>query len=64
MTLFLVPWSALQAELSEDYAERSTIVTFRFLFGWIGGTVFTWCTWTYMILTGGRAGCLPSRPGS
>ncbi len=48
MTLFLVPWSALQAELSEDYAERSTIVTFRFLFGWIGGTVFTWCTWTYI----------------
>ena len=40
MTLFLVPWSALQAELSEDYVERSTIVTFRFLFGWIGGTAF------------------------
>ncbi len=48
MTLFLVPWSALQAELSEDYVERSTIVTFRFLFGWIGGTAFAWCTWTYI----------------
>lgn len=48
MTLFQVPWNALFAEFSDDYAERSTIVTFRYLIGWIGGVTFVWCTWTFI----------------
>jgi Na+/melibiose symporter-like transporter len=48
MTLFLVPWTALMAELSDDYAERTTIVTYRYLFGWIGGATFTICTYTFI----------------
>ncbi|MDZ7683950.1 MAG: MFS transporter [Gammaproteobacteria bacterium] len=48
MTLFQVPWNAMFAEFSDDYAERSQIVTFRYLCGWIGGTVFVWCTWTFI----------------
>ncbi len=48
MTFFLVPWSALFAEFSDDYAERSAIVTFRYLCGWIGGVTFTFCTWTFI----------------
>lgn len=48
MTLFLVPWTSLMAELSDDYAERTTIVTYRYLFGWIGGATFTVCTYTFI----------------
>lgn len=33
MTLFVVPWQALQAELSKDYHERTSIVAYRSLFG-------------------------------
>lgn len=48
MTLFQVPWNAMFAEFSDDYAERSQIVTFRYLCGWIGGTVFVFSTWTFI----------------
>jgi GPH family glycoside/pentoside/hexuronide:cation symporter len=48
MAFYLVPYSALFAEFSDDYAERTSIVTFRFLAGWIGGVLFTVCTWTYI----------------
>src|SRR5262245_54123176 len=35
MGFYLVPWNALFAEFSDDYAERSSIVTFRYLWGWV-----------------------------
>ena len=48
MAFYLVPWNALFAEFSDDYAERTAIVTFRYLAGWIGGVAFAWCTWTFI----------------
>ncbi len=45
MSLFVVPWTALYAEFSEDYAERTTIVTWRYAVGLLGMLVFTVCTW-------------------
>ena len=48
MAFYLVPWNALFAEFSDDYAERTSIVTFRYLVGWIGGVIFTFLTWTYI----------------
>ena len=39
ITLFEVPSSALAAELTEDYDERTSLLSFRFFFGWIGGTI-------------------------
>ena len=48
MTLFLVPWTAMMAELSTDYVERTDIVKYRFALGWIGGVSFTFLTWTYI----------------
>jgi Na+/melibiose symporter-like transporter len=48
MAFFLVPWSALFAEFSDDYAERTAIVTFRYLVGWTGGVLFSFCTWTFI----------------
>ena len=39
ITLFEVPSSALAAELTEDYDERTSLLSYRFFFGWIGGTI-------------------------
>jgi glycoside/pentoside/hexuronide:cation symporter, GPH family len=48
MSVFVVPWTALYAEFSDDYAERTTIVTYRYAVGWLGSLVFITCTWRYM----------------
>jgi GPH family glycoside/pentoside/hexuronide:cation symporter len=48
MTFFLVPWSALYAELTDDYAERSTVVMWRYLVGWTGGVAFAFAVFTFV----------------
>ena len=48
MTFLLIPWSAMYAELSDDYAERSSIITWRYLVGWIAVVALTFCTWTFI----------------
>ncbi len=48
MTFFVVPWNALFAEFSDDYVERTAVVTFRYVVGWTGGILFTWATWTFI----------------
>lgn len=48
MAFYLVPWNALFAEFSDDYAERTAIVTFRYLFAFTAGLVFTFCTWSFI----------------
>ncbi|MEM6708831.1 MAG: MFS transporter [Pseudomonadota bacterium] len=37
ITLYEVPSSALVAELTDDYDERTQILSFRYFFGWTGG---------------------------
>jgi Na+/melibiose symporter-like transporter len=37
MTLYSIPSSAMVPELTGDYDERTTLVSWRFLFGWLGG---------------------------
>ena len=39
ITLSEVPSSALSAELTQDYDERTSLFSYRFFFGWIGGTL-------------------------
>jgi glycoside/pentoside/hexuronide:cation symporter, GPH family len=39
-TFFAVPWHAITAELSEDYAERTSIITYWMMVGWTGGVIF------------------------
>lgn len=51
MTLFHVPWTALLAELSQDYHERTAIVAYRFLFGWIAGIATGFCTMRFLFPT-------------
>jgi Na+/melibiose symporter-like transporter len=48
MSLFVVPWTALYAEFSDDYAERTTLVTFRHAVGWPCVILFTLLTWTFI----------------
>jgi GPH family glycoside/pentoside/hexuronide:cation symporter len=38
LTIFIIPHSAMGAELSDDYEERTSIVSFRTNLGWIAGT--------------------------
>lgn len=40
MTLFFVPWAAIAAELSDDYAERTSVMSHRFAAGWTIGVAF------------------------
>jgi Na+/melibiose symporter-like transporter len=39
MTFNEVPASALTAELTDDYDDRTSMLSYRFFFGWTGGTV-------------------------
>ena len=39
ITFFEVPSSALSAELTGDYDERTSLFSYRFFFGWTGGTI-------------------------
>lgn len=41
ITLYETPSSALAPELSEDYQERSSLLSFRYYFGWTGGNAMT-----------------------
>jgi Na+/melibiose symporter-like transporter len=41
MTFFQIPHTAFGAELSSDYGERSRIMSYATLFGWIGGVGFS-----------------------
>ena len=41
ITLYETPSSALAPELTEDYHERSSLLSFRYYFGWTGGNVMT-----------------------
>lgn len=37
ITCYEIPSTALSAELSTDYDERTRLISYRYLFGWIGG---------------------------
>ena len=40
ITFFTVPWNALFAELTDDYQERTVLVSYRFAIGWVVGIAF------------------------
>ena len=63
MAFFLVPWSALFAEFSDDYVERSQIVTYRHLCGWIGAVTFTTLVWSFVFPTIPKSESQPAIPG-
>lgn len=48
MSLFVVPWTALFAEFTDDYVERTTIITWRYIMGWVIPTAFTFATYHFI----------------
>ncbi len=47
-TFLAIPWHALAAEFSNDYVERTSIITYRYMVGWVGGVIFYLFTWNYL----------------
>jgi Na+/melibiose symporter-like transporter len=50
-TFFVVPWNALAAEFSEDYEERTSIITYRVMVTWIGGVTFIFAIYSLVFPT-------------
>jgi Na+/melibiose symporter-like transporter len=48
MSLFHVPWTALYAEFSDDYAERTAIVTWRYAVGTILSVAFSLAVYSFI----------------
>lgn len=46
VTLFETPNSAMGAELTDDYDQRSGLLSYRFFFGWSGGNLMTVLTFS------------------
>ncbi len=49
-TFYEVPASALVAELTDDYDERTTFLTYRYVFGWIGGLTIAVVALRYLLV--------------
>lgn len=47
-TCFMIPWNAIAAEFSNDYIERTLIITYRYMVGIAGGVTFSMFAWTYL----------------
>ena len=39
ITVYEIPSSALVAEMTDDYDERTSLLSYRYFFGWSGGTI-------------------------
>ena len=50
ITAFEIPNSALVAEMTNDYDERTSILSYRYFFGWAGGTIMGFYALTYLLV--------------
>ena len=49
-TFYEVPSSALVAELTDDYDERTSFLSFRYVFGWVGGVAMAAYTLMFLLV--------------
>lgn len=49
-TFYDVPSSALVAELTDDYDERTSFLSFRYVFGWLGGVTMAGYTLLFLLV--------------
>ncbi len=61
MTFFFVPWAAIAAELTDDYAERTSVMSFRFAIGWLIGISFPLFVLTVLMPSTAGASNRPTR---
>lgn len=52
VTLYEVPSTSLVAELTDDYDERTSMLGFRFMFGWWGGLTIAVLAWGVFLKNG------------
>ena len=45
ITLYEIPSTSIVAELTEDYDERTSLLSLRYLFGWYGGLSMAVLAW-------------------
>jgi GPH family glycoside/pentoside/hexuronide:cation symporter len=45
ITLYEIPSTAIVAELTENYDERTRLLSLRYMFGWFGGLVMAFLMW-------------------
>jgi len=51
ITLYEIPNTSLVAELTEDYDERTRLVSYRYFFGWFGGLAMAGLAYTVFLRT-------------
>ena len=49
ITIYEIPSNALGPELSKDYVERSSLLSFRYWFGWWGGLAVWNSLWIFVV---------------
>lgn len=49
-TFYEVPSSALVAELTDDYDERTSFLSYRYVFGWVGGVAMASYTLMFLLV--------------
>ncbi len=53
ITLYEIPSSAMVAELTEDYDERTKLLSYRYMMGWVGGLFMAVLNWgVFMVAYG------------
>ncbi len=50
ITLYEIPSSALSAELTDHYDERTSMLSYRYFFGWTGGTLMATFALAYLLV--------------
>jgi glycoside/pentoside/hexuronide:cation symporter, GPH family len=50
LTFYEVPSSALAAELSQGYDERTALLSYRYFFGWVGGLALYLITFSFLLV--------------
>ena len=56
ITLYEIPSSGIVAELTDDYDERTRLLSFRYMMGWYGGLTMALLMWgVFMVMHGERS---------
>ncbi len=56
--MYETPSTAIVAELTEDYDERTRLLSLRYMFGWAGGLTMAFLMWHYFMVEYGVTGHL------
>ena len=49
VAVYEIPSAAIVAELTDDYDERTRLLSLRYMFGWLGGLTMSFLMWNYFM---------------